>query len=395
MFEQIITERDVRQLIHKHELINEKENRKLSKDDDVIKNIFFNIDSGKYKFKITQTSVEDKTLYSADNIETRIILRYLDRLIKRVYKVRQTNRDRIIKQLISMLHSNNEFYICKLDISSFYETINTTKLLQHIKDDGIISFKNYSLINSVIKKKTCKKGLPRGISFSAALSEFYLRSFDKYLKRHSKITYFARYVDDIIIISSVDISQEIKDYIRTNLGLEINIEKEKEYKIDNSNNKIFEINFLGYTFLIHNQKANKRIVEVKIETSKIEKIKKRIIKSSLIFIKDGKFNNYYDRIRLLFSNYMLDKNKNGILMSGIYYNYRYITDYSSLNKVNQFKNSLISNNSRLSKKINSKLSLDQKQKLFKINIYDGFHKKMKVKLTSKRITDLFKDLKYV
>ena len=315
MFEQIITERDVRQLIHKHELINEKENRKLSKDDDVIKNIFFNIDSGKYKFKITQTSVEDKTLYSADNIETRIILRYLDRLIKRVYKVRQTNRDRIIKQLISMLHSNNEFYICKLDISSFYETINTTKLLQHIKDDGIISFKNYSLINSVIKKKTCKKGLPRGISFSAALSEFYLRSFDKYLKRHSKITYFARYVDDIIIISSVDISQEIKDYIRTNLGLEINIEKEKEYKIDNSNNKIFEINFLGYTFLIHNQKANTRIVEVKIETSKIEKIKKRIIKSSLIFIKDGKFNNYYDRIRLLFSNYMLDKNKNGILMS--------------------------------------------------------------------------------
>lgn len=395
MFEQIITERDVRQLIHKHELINEKENRKLSKDDDVIKNIFFNIDSGKYKFKITQTSVEDKTLYSADNIETRIILRYLDRLIKRVYKVRQTNRDRIIKQLISMLHSNNEFYICKLDISSFYETINTTKLLQHIKDDGIISFKNYSLINSVIKKKTCKKGLPRGISFSAALSEFYLRSFDKYLKRHSKITYFARYVDDIIIISSVDISQEIKDYIRTNLGLEINIEKEKEYKIDNSNNKIFEINFLGYTFLIHNQKANTRIVEVKIETSKIEKIKKRIIKSSLIFIKDGKFNNYYDRIRLLFSNYMLDKNKNGILMSGIYYNYRYITDYSSLNKLNQFKNSLISNNSRLSKKINSKLSLDQKQKLFKINIYDGFHKKMKVKLTSKRITDLFKDLKYV
>lgn len=221
MFEQIITERDVRQLIHKHELVTEKINRDIDDYEQVIKKIYDNISTPNFQINIYKTQLYDKPLYVADNIESKIIMRYIDKLIKRVYKVKQANRDRIIKQLISILYSTNEFYIIKLDISSFYESINSNRIIKHLKDDGIISYQNISYIENIIKN-TCQNGLPRGVAFSSSLSEIYLRKFDNFLKQHLKISYFARYVDDIIIISSENIIGEIKSYLKRNLNLEIN-----------------------------------------------------------------------------------------------------------------------------------------------------------------------------
>ena len=115
----------------------------------------------------------------------------------------------------------------------------------------------------------------------------------------------------------------------------------------------------------------------------------------MIFIKDGNYDDYHNRLRLLLSNYQLDSNQNGILMTGIFFNYKYITDFSSLNKINQFKNSILLSNSRLSRKIQSKLKDDEKQKLLKLNILEGFHSKMTIKLSEQKITKLFQELKYV
>ena len=144
MLEQIITEQDVRQLIHKHELYQEKENPDFIDFNEIIKRIYENISSPNFSFNINKTYLYDKSLYISGNLETKIVLRYLDKLIKRVYKVKQANRDRIIKQLISILQSTNDFYIIKLDISSFYESIDTAELIKRLKNDGIISFQNVS-----------------------------------------------------------------------------------------------------------------------------------------------------------------------------------------------------------------------------------------------------------
>ena len=344
MFEQIITERDVRQLIHKHELVKEKIKTNIKDYDQVINLIYNNISSPVFALSINTTYLYDKPLYIAADIESKIVLRYLDKLIKRVYKVKQSNRDRIIKQVISILYSTNPFYITKLDISSFYETINTTSLIQRLKDDGIISFQNISYIEDIIVNKTCGNGLPRGVAFSSSLSELYLRDFDKFLKADKRVSYFARYVDDIIIISSDEIFNDINLYVTDKLKLNLNPKKIKQIKIDNCSNHIYNFDFLGYSFKINNQLiSKKRKITISIAKSKIDKIKRRIIKSSTIFIKDGKFDDYYNRLRLLLSNYRLDSNRNGILMSGIFFNYKYITDYSSLNKINQFKNFICNN----------------------------------------------------
>ena len=398
MLEQIITERDVRQLIHKHELYKEKGDTEFVDFNEIIKRIYANISSQNFYFNINKTYLYDKPLYLAGDIESKIVLRYLDKLVKRVYKVKQANRDRIIKQLISILKSTNEFYVIKLDISSFYESIDTVKLIQRLRDDGIISFQNVSYIESVINK-TSGSGLPRGIPFSASLSELYLRDLDKYLKINCKVSYFARYVDDIIIISSEDIKMEVNTYIQNKLNLKLNSSKSKIIPIKNKEDKIDVFNFLGYNFQVkfkvRERKDDTRNVIITIDQSKIDKIKQRIVKASLIFIQNKNFDSFYDRIRLIFSNYQLDSNANGILMTGIYYNYKYISDNSSLNKINQFKNYLITSNSRLSKRIKLYLTPVQKEKLLKLNICSGFNSKMKVKFSKQKIQELCKVLKYV
>lgn len=109
MLEQIITEQDVRQLIHKHELYQEKENPDFIDFNEIIKRIYENISSTNFSFNINKTYLYDKPLYLAGDIESKIVLRYLDKLVKRVYKVKQANRDRIIKQLISILQSTMNF----------------------------------------------------------------------------------------------------------------------------------------------------------------------------------------------------------------------------------------------------------------------------------------------
>ena len=398
MLEQIITERDVRQLIHKHELYKEKGDSEFVDFNEIIKRIYANISSQNFTFNINKTYLYDKPLYLAGDIESKIVLRYLDKLVKRVYKVKQANRDRIIKQLISILKSTNEFYVIKLDISSFYESIDTAKLIQRLRDDGIISFQTVSYIETVINN-TSGTGLPRGIPFSASLSELYLRDLDKYLKNNCKVSYFARYVDDIIIISSEDISKDVSFYVQNNLSLVLNKSKMKIRLIKNTGTDLKDFDFLGYNFKVSSKvrerKDNSRKLVISISESKIDKIKRRIVKSALIFIQNKNFDSFYDRIRLIFSNYQIDSNANGILMTGIYYNYKYITDNSSLNKINQFKNYLITSNSRLSKRIKLHLTPAQKEKLLKLNICSGFNSKMKIKFSEQKIQELCKVLKYV
>lgn len=397
MFEQIITEWDVRQLIHKHELVTEKINRDIDDYEQVIKKIYDNISTPNFQINIYKTQLYDKPLYIADNIESKIIMRYIDKLIKRVYKVKQANRDRIIKQLISILYSTNEFYIIKLDISSFYESINSNRIIKHLKDDGIISYQNISYIENIIKN-TCQNGLPRGVAFSSSLSEIYLRKFDNFLKQHLKISYFARYVDDIIIISSENIIGEIKSYLKRNLNLEINGIKKKIIPVRNNEHLTCDFDFLGYKFYLDTfatKNDKKRNVKIAIADSKIKKIQNRIVKSCLIYLINGRFDDLYDRMKLILSNYQLKSNENGILMTGIYYNYKEITDKSALLEINRFKYLLIHGNSRLSKKLKAKLDTKQIEKLDKINICSGFYSRINIHISEQRIIKLYQVLKYV
>ena len=58
-----------------------------------------------------------------------------------------------------------------------------------------------------------KKGIPRGIGISAYLSELYMRDIDIKIKSLEDVIYYARYVDDIIVIICPKTESTKKDYL--------------------------------------------------------------------------------------------------------------------------------------------------------------------------------------
>lgn len=84
-------------------------------------------------------------------------------------------------------------YFMKLDIRHFYQNVKPKLLLKQletkIKDKQFISF-----VEQVIDKNE----LPIGCYYSQWLSNFYLCSFDHFIKEQTKIPFYIRYVDDMV-----------------------------------------------------------------------------------------------------------------------------------------------------------------------------------------------------
>jgi RNA-directed DNA polymerase len=251
-----------------------------------------------------------------------------------------------------------EAYILKLDISGYFMNINKEILWNKIekvllKNRDKCSF-DFCLIFSLIKKivfhnyaknyivrgkinnwaglpknkslffgrNNC--GLPIGNLTSQLFSNIYLNEFDHFIKRSLKLKYYGRYVDDFIIINNNKKKLKssicyIKNYLKTELGLEINQKKIYLQRLERG------VDFLGaiikpYRIYTRNRvKSNfyKKVIFInkKLEKTYLNKADKArmfsSINSSLGMFKH--FNTYNLRKNLLtknikINNAMIDKN---------------------------------------------------------------------------------------
>ena len=130
----------------------------------------------------------------------------LQKNISRLYKVTPSNRRMIISQLGDVLTTNFPMYVVKSDISKFYESIDRARLLKEIDHDQLLSLSSKSHIKCILSEfdqlSGMQVGIPRGVGVSAYLSELYMRSIDQRIAQIPGLTYYARYVDDIIAIFS-------------------------------------------------------------------------------------------------------------------------------------------------------------------------------------------------
>lgn len=137
----------------------------------------------------------------------------------------------------------------------------------------------------------------------------------------------------------------------------------------------FDLEFLGYRF----KKIGKNI-QVEISQKKINKIKTRIIKSFLSYIKTKNFYILKSRIIFLTTNYYIYKHEDRALKGGLYYNYNLIDNENSLNELDGFLAKLI-----FSKKgsigIKNDLTMAQKNELKKYTFTFGFKNKVLKKFT--------------
>jgi hypothetical protein len=375
------------QVFSKYELINQiklNEYDQYGYSKEVLLNeldsIFDQINSRTFNFSIKEVD----EYYLTEDLCNNLVLRKLNDNIKRLYKDEQSNRRLIITQIKTLLGETCPSWILRTDIKKFYESIQRNRILDRFKDDAMLSYQSIFLLEKLFDNEylNTQTGLPRGMNISATLSELYMRRFDKWIQRFQGIYYYARFVDDIIIFAYSKLTiEDIKNNLQDRLselaeGLEINVEKTADF----NGNHITEnkpLDYLGYKFVKKSQRKDSNLT-VSIAEKKVKKIKTRIIKALLDFIKSGDFKLLRKRIQFLTGNYSIRKRNDGTdLRAGIFYNYSEITSNDVLHDLNQFLNKAIySRNGAFGAKISGKLSMEQKKKLSSHSFIHGFENRV-------------------
>lgn len=172
----------------------------LEKLDLVAKNI---LDKGCDFSSLAFYNKKGKRVFKPQSLESVYSLRRVNKILGRIYKVKQADRDTITKQISSLISDTSYYTIIKGDIKSFYEAIPRDTVIAKVESNRILSYQNRRIIRQVFSCPAVSgtPGLPRGISISASLSELYIREFDRYVRALEGVYYYARYVDDFIIFA--------------------------------------------------------------------------------------------------------------------------------------------------------------------------------------------------
>lgn len=374
---------------------SERRNNELNKDDfskkvDLI--MGNSIDEGSYQFKLRvcwDLFLNDHPKDSVEYLCQDLVLRKLYKNIKRIYGIEQSNRNLIVKQIVSLLKDESCKWVVRLDIRNFYESIQSSRLVDRFIEDGRLNYQSISLLKSLFANPSLspKEGLPRGLSISSVMSELYMKYFDLEIRRMEGVFYYARFVDDIIIFCSSKVSQENvwekTPGLLNNIGLVLN--ESKSYKWDNQE-KERSLTYLGYTFVTTEQ----HVIEITIADKKVNKIKTRITKSFVRFTKDRNFCKLKNRIKFLTGNFTI-YNPSTLLpiRIGIYFNYNMITDKTPLYGLDQYYQKLLHcRTGNLGTKLTKQMTVTQQKELSKYSFVFGFDKHVRHYFTSTMIADI-------
>jgi len=364
---------------------------KFNKLGEVLLEVEEKIDKKNYLISMLTKSIKGKTTYTLDrsNIETFFLFKQIQKNIQHSFKVKQADRNEIVSQVVNMLDNGFPKYIIRTDIKSFYESIPHDKLKKVINRNHILSPLSKKVINEILRLYQSitgnDKGIPRGIGISAYLAELYMRDFDNDIKNLENITYYARYVDDIITVFTPNNKYDSTNYLNlidekiTRYGLARNTDISKNKLIDMRQNSInFNFNFLGYKIDFSPNK-----LKIEISDNKEQRYKNKIN----LAIDDYNTSSKYDernarkllikRLRYLTGNIRLLGVKKDILI-GIYFSNQQITEQTKLQELDNYLTSVA---------IDTNL-----QPYSRLNLANG--DKLRIKLKSFKFVDGFKEKKF-
>ncbi|MBN3471519.1 hypothetical protein G0D98_24310 [Pseudomonas savastanoi pv. phaseolicola] len=315
--------------------LGRKRSEYLEKLELVAKNI---LENGCEFIDLTSYEKKGKTIFKVLSLESVYSLRRVNKILGRIYKAKQADRDTITEQISSLISDTSHFTIIKGDIKSFYESIPRESIIAKVESNRILSYHNRKIVRQVFSRvsMTGAKGLPRGISISSSLSELYIREFDRYVQSLEGVYYYARYVDDFVVFCHSrsdnilgDIAKKLK---QLHLGLNHKkIKKVCSKKLHVGNDRL---SFLGYEHFLTPDKS----VKVRISRNRIRKIKTRIILAFLDYAKNKDINLLCLRLKFITGNYLIrEPSKNDDishgLMAGFYYNNKILSDLEQIREL--------------------------------------------------------------
>lgn len=328
---------------------------------DKLEEISKNVTKKGYKINITKdNSILNKPVYKTPyNLESLFALKQLQFNFRKLYKVKQSSRYAIVSHLKSLLDDGFPKIIVRTDIKNFYESIPQEALLKKLNNENLLTHLSRKFVTQIILAYNTytgeAKGVPRGIGISAYLVELYMREVDNEIKSLPNVMYYARYVDDIVVIFYPPLEnvsrkylEEIKEKIEK-YGLEVN--SNKTFLFDHSNySKVIKhkLEYLGYKFIFGNEikdplkpAISKISIRVLISSRKKLNYKLKIISAfksycTESFIQEKKAKRLLiKRMRFLMGNTKLVNNKKNVA-TGVYFTNSLVNDTKDFKELDLF-----------------------------------------------------------
>lgn len=360
--------------------------RKYKKLQGIFNNLEQKIETNNIAFKLKKhIKIEGKLIYTVEknreSPEVFFALKQVQNNIKKSFKVGQSDRYEVANQVINMLDNNFPKFVIRTDIKSFFETISHEKLHEKINKNYILNTESKKIINEILDQykilSTSDKGIPRGVGISSYLAELYMQDIDNKIRALPNLTYYARYVDDIVAIFTPNSRYDKVCYLKQfkkiieDEKLQLNEDKTKRLKLYDKDNQPIKLDFLGYK--ISNNNGSK--LQVSITQSKLKKYKNKIDSAIEDYNKTNKYNEKLarkllkNRLKYLTGNTRLLNAKKDIFL-GIYFSNILVTKTNQLKRLDcylQHKLTLLKPHEKLA--ISTK---DLKNKFGKYSFFKGF-----------------------
>ncbi|WP_311539973.1 antiviral reverse transcriptase Drt3a [Xanthomonas arboricola] len=338
--------------------------------------------------------VAGKSVMRSTSYESLLALRLINSSILRISKPSFADRQLIVKALTSVISEQVKFKVYKLDVRRFFESFNGEYIFGALKRKSNIPVAVKDIVRAVVTKNILDghAGLPRGLVISSSLSDMLMEEFDQKVIDDSRVFFYRRYVDDLTLITGAnEQDSEFVPSIESLLPPGLCFKKKKKEIVslnscrpkENAHGKkttYLSFEYLGYSFNVasgeHNFNGEKnRHVWLDIAPSKVSKIKTRILKAYLDYIKNKKFDLLEKRIKHLTSNISLrDRGKGITRLSGIHFSYPLVDIEMSIalkELDNFFLNSLFSTSSKIFRRFNSHISTSQRSRLASYSFFYG------------------------
>lgn len=315
-----------------------------------------------FAFLITNYTENDKQIFTIDTSQWEYFyaIKNLQRILRGLFNVKQANKHQIMSNVKLLLNTTAPFYLIRTDITSFFESIPQQALLDKINANNLLNNKTKGMIRGILSEYNRQKdthkiktdcGVPRGIGISSYLSEIYMHDIDQHIRNREEVIFYARYVDDILLIlAGLPNNQNICQYYKAlkelfaNYGLEIkkNDPIEDKCKLFNfyDSTKKQQFTYLGYKITI-SKPSNVINADFGMSDKKIDRIKHKIDTAFTHFEKVSKRNikkakrDLSDSLDLISGNYRLTKSKERV-KAGLFFGNDLLTDLTDLESLTAY-----------------------------------------------------------
>jgi len=257
------------------------------------------------------------------------ISRALYERFRELAPVKLSSRNVIVRDVLKLLQEKPSCVAIKADFREFYESISRKKVLSHLLEKKCIDNELYDQAHHILSEENLpgsNGGVPRGLVVSSLLCEHFMEEFDESVRNIKGVFYYARYVDDIVILTDhncVDLRKKLSKICPE--GLEFN--KRKSFfsncmctvstqftdclQCQDCRTQIQNVlqppvpprqfDLLGYNI----RREMNGAIDVAIAPSKIAKIKNRIVTAFVRFMKNRNEGELVAAMEYLSSNHRL------------------------------------------------------------------------------------------